>query len=233
MARQPIQQAFEFREHGGKRKGAGRPRKPGRPCEPHGKRPSLRARWPVHAILRIERHVGNLRTRNKYHAVRRALQTTHKRTDFRVVHISVQSTHVHLVVEAANEAALGRGLQGFQIAAAKQLNATAQRKGRVFADRYHARILQSPRDVRNVINYVLNNWRHHHEDERLETRYWMVDYFSSGPTFSGWKDPPGKPPPSYEPLATKPPETWLLAVGWKHWGDLATYAVPGRDCYEG
>jgi len=81
--------------------------------------------------------------------------------------------------------------------------------------------------------YVLNNWRHHHEDQQIATRYWRVDYYSSGPTFTGWKDSPGTLPAGYQPLVTTSPETWLLRFGWKHWGELETHAVPGRDCYEG
>jgi hypothetical protein len=37
------------------------------------------------------------------------------------------------------------------------------RSGKVFHERYHARHLRSPRQVRNVLVYVLNNWRKHDE----------------------------------------------------------------------
>jgi hypothetical protein len=35
------------------------------------------------------------------------------------------------------------------------------RKGKVFADRYHMRILKTPTEVKNALRYVLDNrWKH-------------------------------------------------------------------------
>lgn len=234
-----VQEAFEFRTHGGKRRGAGRPRKTRRQCQPHTKRPPLSRHSAVHAVLRVEADIGTLRRRDAYRAIRRALRTVLRRSDFRVVHISLQGAHVHLVVEADDERALARGMRGFEIAAARRLNAAVSaarrrtRRGRVFADRYHARILHSPRDVRAVINYVLNNWRHHGEDCTIDTADWHVDYFSSGPTFDGWAEHKPPLPSRYEPLPTSPPATWLLRTGWTKHGPISLYSVPGRDCDEG
>jgi REP-associated tyrosine transposase len=234
-----IQQELEFRTHGGKRKGAGRPRKSPRRCEPHTKRPPLSRHSPAHVVLRLEADVGTLRRRDAYHAVRLALRTVRQRPDFRVVHVSLQDAHVHLVVEANDERALARGMRAFEIAAARRLNAAISearsrtRRGRVFADRYHARILRSPREVRHAINYVVNNWRHHREDVDVATMDWHVDYFSSAPTFDGWAEPKPPLPSRYEPLPTSPPATWLLRTGWMKHGPISLYAVPGRDCDEG
>jgi REP element-mobilizing transposase RayT len=187
----------------------------------------------------MEADVGTLRRRDAYHAIRLALRTVLRRNDFRVVHISLQEGHVHLVVEAHDERALARGMRAFEIAAARRLNSAISaarhrtRRGRVFADRYHARILNTPRDVRHVINYVVNNWRHHGEDHSIDTMDWHVDYFSSGPTFDGWAEPTPPLPARYEPLPTSPPATWLLRTGWAKHGPISLYAVPGRDCDEG
>jgi len=234
-----VQQALPFKQRGGKRKGAGRPKNGFRASERHTKRPALSPRSPTHVILRVEKEVGSLRRRDAYHAFRRALKTAYQRKYFRVVHVSLQREHIHLVIEAANERALARGMQGLQIAAARYLNAAISRErrrrrtGRVFVDRYHVRILRTPRETRNVINYVLNNWRHHSEDRGLDTMFWEVDWFSSGPTFAGWREARPELPAGYQPLATSSPETWLLAVGWKQGGAISMHAIPARDCYEG
>jgi len=59
----------------------------------------------------------------------------------------------------------------FSISAARQINeAISARRGdrgtgEVIGDRYHARPLTSPRAVRNTLAYVLNNYRHHGEDQ--------------------------------------------------------------------
>ena len=228
-----------FTTRGGKRKRAGRPRKGFRASEKHETRPPLRAREPVHVILRVERELGGLRRGRAYQAFRRALQTALKRLDFRVVQISLQREHVHLVVEANDERALAKGMQGLQIAAARYLNAVVwhergvRRKGRVFVDRYHARILRTPTEVRNVLNYVMNNWRHHHEDEGFESQFWDVDYLSSAPSFPHWREGAPALPPWYERLPTSLPDSWLLRVGWMRAGELSWRAVPGSRCDEG
>jgi REP-associated tyrosine transposase len=234
-----VQQSIEFRTWGGKRRNAGRPKSGFRASEPHKKRPALSARASAHVIIRIEEDVANLRKRRCYHAIRAALGTAYRRQDFRIVHISLQRKHVHLIVEADDERALAKGMQGFQVAAARRINEAISkqrgttRHGRVFVDRYHARILRTPTEVRHAINYVLNNWRHHDEDDGFESRSWDVDYFSSGPTFTGWRDPIPPLPSGYMPLQTSKPTTWLLNVGWTRAGTISMYSRPGRDCHEG
>jgi REP element-mobilizing transposase RayT len=243
MSRRPrkhhIQEQLPFPKRGGKRKGAGRPKKGFRASERHKKREALPARCPVEITLRVEREVGSLRKYDAYHAIRRALPSTFRRADFRICQITLQRDHVHLIAEASDERALARGMQGFEIAAAHQLNAAMSKKhgrvrrGRVFTDRYHARILRTPTEVKRALNYVLNNWRHHGEHRGIDSMYWDVDYFSSGPAFTRWKEPlPDPPTTTYQPLPVRPPSTWLLSVGWTRAGELSMFATPGRDCYE-
>jgi REP element-mobilizing transposase RayT len=237
-ANEPRQQEL-FKKRGGKRNGAGRPRKNARASERHKKRDKLAARFPVHVNIRVERDVGQLRRRRAYQALQRALRTSLARVDFRIVHMSLQREHVHLVVEASDEMALARGMQGFQVAAARYLNAAVSgergqtRSGRVFVDRYHPRILKTPSDVRNVVGYVLNNWRHHCEDKGFASMFWEIDPFSSAKTFSEWSnlsdpDTPQDGLDGLAPLTTAAPQTWLLAVGWKiKRGLLRVDHVPG------
>jgi REP element-mobilizing transposase RayT len=56
-----------------------------------------------------------LRRRAMYKALRDATITAALREQFRIVHISLQRTHVHLLVEADHKTALARGMQGFTI----------------------------------------------------------------------------------------------------------------------
>src|ERR1041384_5275767 len=131
-----------WKARGGKRRGAGRKAKGKRASSPHRVRPELAARHPVHVVLRVIREVGNLRRRFTYKAIREATLTTALREDFRIVHLSIQRTHVHLIVEADNKTALALGMQGFQISAAKHLNAAIsrdrpqRRRGTGFPGRY-------------------------------------------------------------------------------------------------
>ncbi len=58
---------------------------------------------------------------------------------------------LELIVEADDRIALARGMQGFQIAAARALNRAFGRRGAVFADRYHARPLATRAAVRAAV----------------------------------------------------------------------------------
>jgi hypothetical protein len=193
---------------------------------------AFQAGKPLHVTLKVVSGMPRLRQRHVWKAVQWAMVITVARPDFRICHVSVQGNHVHLIVEADDRRALGRGMQGFQISCAKQMNARivirgAVRKGRVFADRYHSRVLASPTEVRNAIGYVLNNWRHHHEDRGGG----RLDRFTSGITFGGWTD--GEDVvwlrPGMELLPVAFPTTWLLRTGWKRGGGaVSPWTCPGR-----
>jgi REP element-mobilizing transposase RayT len=162
--RSEPEQLVLFKRRGGKRRGAGRKPAGRLAGSPHKLRPDLNARYPVHVVLRVIGAVGNLRRRFTYRAIREATLTTARREDFRIVHVSIQRTHVHLLVEAQHKQALASGMQGFQISAAKHLNAAIskgkpgpRRRGTVFPDRYHAEIITSPRQARHTLSYVLIN----------------------------------------------------------------------------
>ena len=204
----------------------GRPRKQGKQDPAHVARPDLVARHPVHVVLRAVRAVGSLRTRHAYRAIRGAIGTCAARADYRVVHASLQSNHLHLLVEADDKRALSRGMQGFAISAAKRLNRELRRRhGEVFAFRYHATPVTSPTQARNAIAYVLNNWRRHRNDTRAP---WRIDPYSSAEQFAGWKTPHGYAARK-EPLPCVRPTTWLLTDGWTRAGPIRTDEVPGPD----
>src|ERR1700704_1842265 len=238
---EPEQLAL-FKKRGGKRRGAGRKPKGRRAGSPHRARPQLKPRYPVHVVLRAIGAVGSLRRRSTYQAIREATLTTARREDFRIVHVSIQRTHVHLLVEADGKAALASGMQGFQISAAKHLNAAIskgkpgpRRRGTVFPDRYHAEIITSPTQARHALAYVLLNWRKHEEDQSLKISDWKIDWFSTAAMFPGWaeygpyEEEPflWRGPETYDPLVVYQPRTWLLRDGWRKGGaPISTRDVP-------
>jgi len=141
-------------------------------------------------------------------AVRRAL-TEGSRGGLGVLQFSVQRDHVHLIVEAVDVRTLSRGLQGLAIRIAKRVNRVLGRHGRVWDDRFHARTLRAPREVRNALVYVLHNWRKHVPGAR------GLDERSSGRWFEGWQTPV-RTIAGRRPVAS--PRTWLAAVGWRRFG---------------
>jgi len=233
-----IQQPL-FKRRGGKRAGAGRPLTPGRyrASESHRVRPKITKATPVLVTLRVVEQLYVLRTRDAYKAVRRAMVCIYKRRDCRIVGISIEQSHVHLLVEAHDKSALSRGMQAFQISAAKQLNAMysrwrgipfkERRRGKVFDDRFNEKVITNRRQARHAWSYVLNNWRKHKEDRVPELRGFAIDPFSSANTFDGWAAPVHGWPSTYEPLPVHAPASWLLSVGWRMYGLIDPHEVPG------
>jgi len=229
-----------FRTHGGKRTGAGRKPKGRRPGACHQARPVHDPRHPVHVTIRVVGSAAGLRRKDMYLALREATIITAKRGDFRIVHMSIQRDHLHLIVEAECRKALSNGVRGFSISAARQINKAIterggdRRTGRVIGERFHARPLTSPRAVRNAVSYLLGNWRHHGEDQAPFAKTWKVDPFSSGALFPHWKELADSPffwplPPTYQPLIVCRPRTWLLQ-SWSRFQPLiSVQEVPGRE----
>ena len=217
--RQPVQQALEFRTHGGARAGAGRKKDRARNLMSHDRRPEFSSAHPVHVTLRVRPEVWNLRSRRSFKYLARSLSSVAGSGDVRVVQYSVQGNHLHLVVEASDRRALSRRMQGFAIRTAKGLNRMMGRRGRVFADRYHARVLRTPLEVHRVLAYVLRNHTKH-----FGANTPVVDGYSSAPYFDGWR----RQAPEVEAIGPPPsaPRTWLLRVGWRRRGLLD--ASPSR-----
>jgi REP element-mobilizing transposase RayT len=217
---------------GGARKGAGR-KKTTKRGGFHRLRPALAPWKPVHVVLRVKKDVPRLRTGRAYRAIRRVLVRYLGREGFRVVHLSIQHNHIHFLVEAAGKRALGRGMQSLAINCARALNAELGRRGKVFAYRYHATQITTPRQARNTLAYVLNNWRHHREDlANAATRAAMLDPYSSAVSFDGWhRAPKFAIPASYKPLPVSRPRTDLLANAWLWFGKILMDEVPGEPVW--
>jgi REP element-mobilizing transposase RayT len=213
---------LSFSTWGGARRKAGRKPQRARGNVPHRARPVHDERHPVHVTLRAARRLPSLRKQTIFVALRRALAHTW-RAWFRVVQFSVQTDHVHLIVEATDKVALSRGMAGMSIRLARAINRVIHRKGNVFNDRYHSRALATPREVRHALVYVLLNFRKH------LGRPPGIDPASSGFWFDGWKrfsrsEPPGLLPDDAMPV--QPSRTWLARVGWRRHGLIAFHERP-------
>lgn len=204
------QESFDFPVRGGARQGAGRKRCGLRTNVPHRTRAALVSRHPVHVTVRIEDGLESLRKRRTFRVVRDALFAGCNRFGMRLVHFAVLANHLHLICEAEDERALSRGMKGLGVRIARRLNRSWARSGRVVADRFHARALRTPREVKNALHYVLHNARRHGE------AVFGVDPCSSGIWFDGWK--PNRMPAPPGPLPR--PWTWLLRIGWRRYGPI-------------
>ncbi len=139
-----------------------------------------------------------------------ALGAASDRFGMRITHFSVQRDHAHLILEADDRVAVARGIKGLCVRIARAVNRVMGRKGSVFADRYHERVLRTPRQTRHAIGYVLCNFRKHGVSSR------GVDQCSSGALFDGWSR--AVEPSTDRAIVVAAPRTWLLRVGWRRAG---------------
>jgi hypothetical protein len=203
----------------------------------HRPRERFAAPLPAHVTLRMRADVPSLRTVPIVREVERTFAVGCARPGFRLVHYSLQGNHAHLVVEAHDRGALGRGMKAIGARLARAVNRVAGRSGPVLADRYHLRVLSTPTEVRNALRYVLLNARHHTGKTVAAMRRAVgeavrIDPASSGRWFDGWKQGAlvtggGKSAASHDPPAVARARTWLLSVGWRRRGLLDPADVPG------
>jgi len=241
MARAPAQLHLDRTRWGGFRPGAGR--KPGpNPLVRHRSREKFARGLPCLVTLKVRDDVPSLRSGKLVAEVERRFARGCERGDFRLVHYSLQGNHAHLIVEAVDREALGRGMKALGARLARAVNRVFARTGRVLADRYHVRVLRGSREVRNALRYVLLNARRHAaQGGRRLQRVVRPDPASSGRWFDGWRlgggasgravaddfglslEVPGSG-------AVALPRSWLLREGWRlrGGGRIDPSDVPGR-----
>jgi hypothetical protein len=243
---------LQFRSWGGARKGAGRKPKGERAMAPHDARPAHQESFPVLITTRLRPGLPSLRHAQEAARILAALACANARGSgassprehgtrspsaaplFQVVHHSIQTNHLHLIVEASDRAGLTSGMRWLLARIARELNRFWGRRGSVFADRFHERELRSPRQVRNALVYVLQNLRKH------GISLPGPDPLSSGPEFDGWERgqansigrgrhaaPAGTGTAAWSGFLAQlraaraeppSPKTWLLGTGWRRHG---------------
>ena len=193
----------------------------------HGPRALLAARFPAHVTMKLLRGLPRrLRSKREYTALRGAFAAGCDRHGFRLTHYAELNDHLHFLVEARDRAALSRGLQGLAIRIAKALNRLWRRAGTVFADRYHDRILKTPREVRNALRYVLGNGKKHAAEGREVAVPQAIDTFTSAPWFDGFRETVTVRGIDAMPRPVTDAHTWMLTIGWRRHGLLSVHEVP-------
>jgi REP-associated tyrosine transposase len=196
--RKPKQLEFKIKTWGGKRRRAGRKTKEKRKRVSHRARARVSSGCGVHVTLRVREGVWSLRGPRAFAVLSRCFERAKDRLGFRLIHFSVQGNHLHLLVEARDNQSLARGVQGLAVRIAKGINKLMRRRGPVFADHYHSRVLRTPTEAARARGYVLNNFAHH---------------------VARWGEPVDAAVP--DPLSSAVagalvvrPRTWLMSVGW-------------------
>ena len=180
---------------------------------PHSSRPELKKGNVAHVTIKLRAGLPSLRSAKPLDVVRTAIGRVNAKGLVRIVEYSVQSNHVHMLVEAGNSADPSRGMASLNTGLGMRLNRLWDRTGQgsVFMERFHLVVISSPSQMRKALNYVLQNSMHH--GLRLKT----LDPCSSSPSFGGWKQFQGSKAVARAAAwcVSAKPQTWLLRVGWQ------------------
>lgn len=111
-SRSSRQLTLAFRPRGGARRGAGRKPTGANAGASHTRRPEFKQRHPLHITMKMRQGLPSLRQRAFASLVFSAFRAAKKRLGVKLVHFSVQSNHLHLIVEAEGHRALSRAMRG-------------------------------------------------------------------------------------------------------------------------
>lgn len=145
--------------------------------------------------MRVHDDVWNLRSQRCFRLITAAFEEARGRYGVRIIEFAVLGNHLHVLAEADDNESLSRAMKGLLVRLARSLNALMDRKGALFADHYHSRVLHTPTEVVNALAYVLDNSAHHYGDPI------GADPFSSAGCDRG--------------RGLSRPTTWLLRRGWR------------------
>lgn len=157
------------------------------------KRPAISLKFPLHVTLKLKEGLPSIRTKSLLKEFKKGTKEA-RRFGFYVIHFSIQSNHIHLFAEAEKNKAIARGMRSLagrfakvvrKFAAekknAQRENGNRASRGSIFNGRYHLHVLESPRETRNALEYVLFNQSKH----RRFTEF--VDPYSSADSFTQWR----------------------------------------------
>lgn len=136
---------------GGRRKGSGRKRLHSKGVA-HRMREKVIRRTPTHINIKYKSFIRN---KTFLGILKRAILNSRKK-GLRILHYSVQSNHIHFIIEADNNHFLERGMRSLTVTIVKGL-----KKGKVQLQRYHLHVLKSLKETKNAIHYVCFNEQKH------------------------------------------------------------------------
>lgn len=143
---------------GGRRSGSGRKRIHSKGVA-HRTRELINSKKPMHVNFKYRVHVKN---KEVLRILKRAIFNSGIK-GLRILHYSIQSNHMHFIVEADNNRILESGMRSLTVTIAKGL-----KEGKVQLERYHLHVLKSIRETRNAIHYVLFNEQKHSRRKIVE-----------------------------------------------------------------
>ncbi|HEY2030913.1 MAG TPA: hypothetical protein VGH20_17070 [Myxococcales bacterium] len=142
--------------------------------------------------LKVRQDVPNLRARARFRAIRDAFKAARGRHGVRLAD-SRYSANISISSSRPTALPAYRAVcKGLCVRLTRALNRVLARRGSIFADRFHSRLLRTPTELVRAIRYVIDNARHH---------FGQPDVNCSS-----------RAPDAEELLDS--PRGWLLRIGW-------------------
>lgn len=151
MAKKQIALNLFRGKRGGRRPGAGRKRIHSKGVS-HRVREKVNKKTPLHINFRYKTQIRN---KEALRVLKRAILNARAK-GLMVIHYSLQSNHIHIIVESVNNAVLTTGMRSLTVTIAKGI-----KKGKIQLERYHLHVLKSVQEAKNAIRYVLFNQQKH------------------------------------------------------------------------
>lgn len=182
------------------------------------KREKVKTSTPLHLTWRLKEDLVNLRCGDVLTLFKAASKRA-KEFGLHVIHFSLQSNHIHLIVECRNNDCLKCGTRSLASSLGKGIRKITGGRGGVFAGRFDLKVLKNPTVVRNAMVYVLQNFSKHARLLNHVDRYSSAPYFSQwrrllgpriGPILAGMGSRSQGPQPEF----LGQPTSWLAREGW-------------------
>lgn len=151
MSRKQLNLNLNKGRWGGRREGSGRKRIHS-PGVAHRSREKVNSRNPLHINFKYRTFIRN---KQCLKLLKRAIVNA-RRQGLKILHFSMQSNHMHFIIEAESNEILTKGMRSLTITFAKGL-----KQGKVQLERYHLHVLRSVRETKHAIEYVLFNKQKH------------------------------------------------------------------------
>ena len=161
-------------KRGGFRKNAGRPRRNNSNVN-HKRRLRVGREVPFLITMKLLPNQVSLRTPGAFAKFREGVIGT-KAFGFRVIEFAILSNHIHLVAESDSNAELESAMKSLTLKLTRTL-------GIRFKERFHMRLIRTPRQLRLARIYTVANAAKHAKRRRV------FDWYSSYPAYTNaqWK----------------------------------------------
>lgn len=196
---------------GGKRRNAGR--KNLSKTVNHMKRESFNEKKPLQITMKFKAGLPDLRSKKMHLEFQRALVKA-KAFGLRVIQYTLESNHIHFVVECEGNRALGSAMKSFGSTFGKAVRKLAGGVGSVFVGRYHLSVLKNPTQTRNSLRYVLLNRFKHEKSHPDDNPFSSGKYFANWPELLNRRRSKAWPEAPVLPEYLSPARTWLATRGW-------------------